>query len=208
MMIAKILIAANLGSRIARISQIISENGLKKEHPDVLYFEDGVKLGVLEIKKIREYLSLKPYNAPGRAIIIESAQILTRDAQNALLKTLEEPPAKAIILLGADSENNFLATVLSRCEIIYLDSEENESKGLAIIKELFDKSIDERLQFIEKLEDKEIFLKSLAVYFKNQLASREGLRFSKKIIEAEKWQKSNVNLRAILEYLMLELPER
>jgi DNA polymerase-3 subunit delta' len=212
-MIAKILISTNLPEREGEINKILLTNSLKKDHPDVLYFEDEEKLGVESAKKIREHLSLKPYQAKGRAVILESAHNLTHEAQNSLLKTLEEPPSETIILLGAKSESNFLPTILSRCEVIRL-SETQKNRGKEKnkfeedIRALQSQSIEGRFQYIEKLEEKEEFLKALVSYFREELKNNpKNVTFTKMLLEAEEWESANINLRAILEYLMLNFPK-
>ena len=121
-MITRLLIHPNLETRVRGVEKILASLDLKKEHPDVLWIDDEQKLGVEATKKIRQHLSLKPYSATGRAVVVESAQNFTADAQNSLLKTLEEPPTEAVILLGADSEKNILPTVLSRINTVILGS--------------------------------------------------------------------------------------
>lgn len=85
-------------------------------HPDVIYVRGEKKtLGVEEIREqILETVDLKPYQYARKIYIIEKADTMTVQAQNALLKTLEEPPAYALFLLLAQREELFLPTILSR----------------------------------------------------------------------------------------------
>ncbi len=205
-MIAKILISPNLEQRREAILKILEENNLGKENPDVFYLPDEEKLGVSVTKKIREFLGFRPNKAKGKGVAIESAQNLTPDAQNSLLKTLEEPPEEAVLILGVEKESQLLPTVLSRCEVINLESKLHNSELVKYseeIEKLRSATIEERFEYIEKLEDKEGFLKALVSYYRSQLP--ENLEFSKKLLEAERWEGANVNIRAILEYLMLEM---
>jgi len=83
--------------------------------------EDGKAIGIETVREIEHFLSLK---VPGRqsdhsrAIIIENAHLLSHEAQNALLKTLEEPPAGTFIILTADNEKALLPTIRSRVQSI------------------------------------------------------------------------------------------
>lgn len=213
-MLAKILISS-LESRIIEAGSILTKHNLYKNHPDTLWFENDEKLGVEQVKSIRAHISLKPYSAKGRAIVLESAQNLTPEAQNALLKTLEEPPESAIIILGADSETTLLPTLLSRCQVIRIKNQESRVKLDKTFVEDIDKltglSIEQRFAFIEKLEDKEAFLQALINLYQIQLQSHTDsgiIEFTKQLLEAEKWAKANCNIRAILEYLMIEMPEK
>lgn len=209
-MIAKLLISSNLNTRIGEIEMVLGEINIKNPHPDLLYFVDEEKLGIEAAKRIREHFSLKPYQAKGRVVALESSQNLTLDAQNSLLKTIEELPEQALMLLGVDSELSILPTVVSRCQLHFL-SERTKSVlpgGFTEdIKGLLQENIEQRFEYIEKLEEKKEFLEALIVFFRNKLQEDQvDIKFVKKLMEAEKWQKANVNLRAILEYLMLEMP--
>ena len=72
------------------ISQIHPNN------PDLLLIEDE-KIGIKEIKSAINHLSTKPFGQTPKSIVISSADNISLDAQNALLKTLEEPPGEAVI---------------------------------------------------------------------------------------------------------------
>ena len=64
---------------------------------------------------MRADVQIKPYSAEHKIYIIPDAEKMTPAAQNALLKTLEEPPSYAVILLLADGTGSFLPTIMSRC---------------------------------------------------------------------------------------------
>ena len=63
---------------------------------------------------MKKYIYQKPFSNPYKLVIIENAQTLTIPAQNALLKILEEPPARAVIILESVSKEALLATIRSR----------------------------------------------------------------------------------------------
>lgn len=85
-------------------------------HPDVIYVRPEKKsIGVDEIREqVLETAGLKPYRFACKIYIIEHADTMTVQAQNALLKTLEEPPAYVRFLLLAERAEAFLPTILSR----------------------------------------------------------------------------------------------
>lgn len=92
-------------------------------HPDVLYSELDASTGALKIEVLRDVmrrLSLKPYDARYRIAIIGNFERARGQAQDAILKTLEEPPPYAVLILLANSMENTLATITSRCQTIYL----------------------------------------------------------------------------------------
>lgn len=89
-----------------------------KNDPDYHYLA-GDETGVNEIRAIIEELSKAAFEGGMRAIVISSAHAMTREAQNALLKTLEEPP-KGVIFLLCGNADGMLSTIISRCALIRL----------------------------------------------------------------------------------------
>ena len=202
-MIARLLISSSLEIIKTEVVKILAPNPIT--YPDVLYFSSESKLGISEARKIKEHFSLKPYSAKGRLVVLENASGLTPEAQNALLKTLEELPKEALLILGANSDSHFLPTVLSRCLVVKLQGTSDKAQGYeGDLERLETASIAERFEFIEKLKDKENFLKSLIEYFHQ----KRKMAYLKEILQAEEWAKQNVNIRAILEYLMLVMPNK
>lgn len=211
-MISKILVSPILSQRQEEFGKILKVKSLKKDHPDLLYFDSDQKLGVAEAKKIREFLSLKPYSSSSRAVVLESAHKLTIEAQNSLLKTLEEPPLNSLIILGVEKKTQLLPTIVSRCQIENLEStviNEKSKDYSKDIENLINSSFDQRFEYIEKLEEKEKFLESLVLYFKDKFSGdKTNLEYIKQLMNAQMWARENVSLRFILEYLMLEMPKK
>lgn len=95
----------------------------RMQHPDLLVGQADSLGGILKIDTVREIqhgLSFQPYEARWRIALLLRFEEANQNAENALLKTLEEPPEKAKIILTASDENSLLPTVLSRCECIRL----------------------------------------------------------------------------------------
>ncbi len=187
------------------VSHLASDSG----HPDLLYIRSGEKLGIAESRKIKEHFSLKPYSAKGRVVVLEDASVMTDEAQNALLKTLEELPKEALLILGADTDANLLPTVLSRCQIIRSENLQPSPPNAEFdqdIEKLLSAGMEERFGAIEKLKNKEEFLAALVAYFHQDVSKNRD--FLTKLLQAEEWAKQNVNIRAILEYLMLVMPHK
>ena len=91
-------------------------------HPDVIYFQPLKNGKTYTIEDVREQLletvDLKPFQYEKTIYIIEKADTLNIQSQNALLKTLEEPPAHAVFLLLAERAEAFLPTILSRVVVM------------------------------------------------------------------------------------------
>ena len=92
-------------------------------HPDIIKITHE-KPGSIGVDDIREQLigdvQIKPYSSPYKVYIVPDAEKMTVQAQNALLKTIEEPPAYAVILLLTTNASAFLPTILSRCVMLTL----------------------------------------------------------------------------------------
>jgi DNA polymerase-3 subunit delta' len=77
-------------------------------------------LRIDQIREMQKTLALAPYQAMYRIVLIQDFQRATAAASNALLKSLEEPPARAVLILTADAQESLLETIASRCEILRL----------------------------------------------------------------------------------------
>lgn len=91
---------------------------LSGNQPDIIYLqhEKPATISVDDIRKqINNDIGIKPYASPYKVYIIDEAEKMNQQAQNALLKTIEEPPSYAVILLLTTNADAFLPTILSRC---------------------------------------------------------------------------------------------
>ena len=85
-------------------------------HPDVLSFPEGKSLSVLDSKKIVEETTKKPMLADKKIIIINDIDNSSAEAQNKLLKIIEEPPKNVVFIATATNMDNVLATIKSRMQ--------------------------------------------------------------------------------------------
>ncbi len=86
-------------------------------HPDIHYLEpSGALIRIDRIRELCDLLSMKPYEAKIRAAIISRSQAMNPEAANALLKMLEEPPDRTVLILTADQKSDLLPTIVSRCQ--------------------------------------------------------------------------------------------
>ena len=93
--------------------QVLSGN-----HPDLIYVthEKPASIGVDDIREqINDTIMVRPYSSYYKIYIVDEAEKMTVQAQNALLKTIEEPPSYAVIILITTNQEAFLPTILSRC---------------------------------------------------------------------------------------------
>ena len=88
-------------------------------HPDFMCLEpDGSSIKIEQIRFLQKKIQEKPIRSKQKVYIINQADTMTIEAQNCLLKTLEEPPEFATIILIGSQENAFLPTIKSRCMIL------------------------------------------------------------------------------------------
>ena len=108
-------------------------------NPDlVTVAPDGASVKVDQIRALRDKALLSPMGGAGRVMLIESADLMTVQAQNALLKLLEEPPPELTFLLTAAQRDALLPTILSRVTVYSLeDAAKGPSEALA--KELLER---------------------------------------------------------------------
>ena len=94
------------------------KRAIGKNHPDIIMVKHE-KPNTISIDEIREQVvndvGIKPYSSPHKIYIIPDAEIMTPQAQNALLKTIEEPPEYAVIMLLTSNIDGLLPTIRSRC---------------------------------------------------------------------------------------------
>ena len=100
----------------------VSRQVMARSHPDLMVIErigdDGKVRKVIPVddaRKLGEFFSKSPASAPHRVAIVDAADDLNPNAANALLKTLEEPPPKGVLLMVSHSPGRLLPTIRSRC---------------------------------------------------------------------------------------------
>lgn len=86
-------------------------------HPDFVFIDsdDGKSIKIGQIRLMQEQISEKPIVSDRKVYVINNSDLMTVEAQNCLLKTLEEPPEYATIILVLANENKLLNTIKSRC---------------------------------------------------------------------------------------------
>ena len=97
-------------------------------HPDIKYItHDKTSISVNDIREqLNNHISIKPYSSEYKIYIIPDANKMTEQAQNALLKTIEEPPVYAIIILLTENCDSLLPTIRSRCVTLTMNPVEKD----------------------------------------------------------------------------------
>jgi DNA polymerase III delta prime subunit len=183
-MVSFIVIAKEREKRDSYIQDYADQHAINSF--DITHIEKEVdaksttkSIGIETIKLMQKNLYFKPIKSVDKLVVLGDAQLLTPEAQNALLKVLEEPPAHTYIILGTDTKEALLPTILSRCQIIELKtegkkiSEKTRDELTLFIASLPELTIGGRLKQAEQLaKDKEKainWIESLILILREQL---------------------------------------
>lgn len=115
------------------------KQAMSNNHPDIIRVthEKPGSIGVDDIRsQINGDIAIKPYSSPHKIYIMNEAEKMTPGAQNALLKTLEEPPEYAIIILLTTNVNSLLQTILSRCVVLNMKPVADEQVKKYLMEEM------------------------------------------------------------------------
>ena len=103
------------------LGKLILNGDLNREYVDIInYRPSKASFGVDDVREIIDEVNKKPFEGDKKVIIIHQGNKLTIQAQNALLKTIEEPPTEVYIIILCESLELILDTIKSRCEIYKL----------------------------------------------------------------------------------------
>lgn len=165
--------------------------------------ETSLSIGIDSIRKLQSQLVQKPLQSSHHTVIIDPAHKLTHIAQNALLKTLEDPATPAEIFLVTDNPSALLPTVISRCQVTFTKKEVSDFK---MAQELIGLSQIDRLKLLDSLElDRASFIDLLNQFEFLIHATPKFFYVFNTIHTAKKYALANVNLKLIFNYLALNL---
>ncbi len=89
---------------------------------DIYEMDAASNRGIDDVRELKEAVHTLPYESEKKVYIIDEVHMLTKEAFNALLKTLEEPPEHVVFILATTEEEKLLDTILSRCQVFRLNS--------------------------------------------------------------------------------------
>jgi DNA polymerase-3 subunit delta' len=111
-----------LGKKTVALEFVRMINGQKKDllksQPDLIMVEPQPSIQISQIREMRKALILRPFSAPFKTVIIDEAEKMTDEAQNCILKTLEEPKGQAVLFLISSSPERLFETVRSRTQCL------------------------------------------------------------------------------------------
>lgn len=185
---------------------------------------EGASIGIAEVRAFIKRLSLAPVEGTYSAGIIVNAETLTQEAQQALLKTLEEPPEHAYIFLGAANDLQLLSTIISRCIVLSGDihpqeiSDAEQTATRALFNEILSASPGKKIHLISSVgktkEEIETWINNAFLCLRSDLIATgtptektasvtKKARLIHRLFEAKKYLSGNVNPLLLLEHAVL-----
>lgn len=89
---------------------------------DIIEIDAASNRGIDEIRELRDAVRTSPFSSPYKVYIVDEAHMLTKEAANALLKTLEEPPSHVVFILATTDPEKLPTTIVSRCQKVVFHS--------------------------------------------------------------------------------------
>ncbi len=184
----------------------------------LLQLSDRPSLGIADIRNLEQRLHLSPTASRFTAAVIHDCHALTREAQQALLKLLEEPPAFAKIFLETDNAETLLPTVLSRCQTVSLGFAEKFTPDilaghLSALGELFQKSPAERMIAVEAetktredallWTEKSIAAVRTSLFTEKFFSRKSGAELLRKLARCRAQLSANVTTRLCIDHVVL-----
>ncbi|PIR42670.1 hypothetical protein CO058_00435 [candidate division WWE3 bacterium CG_4_9_14_0_2_um_filter_35_11] len=195
--------------------------------------EGGKKISIAQARELIKFASLRPLNSTQKVAIIKDAQLMTVEAQNSLLKLIEEPPEYLQIVLSVDNPKNLIDTVLSRCIITRIKNPQKSSTSFSSgdsfdeFIEVISMDIGERFDWFSssksKFKDRVFaveFLKNWQMFLRNMLldslgkngnsinlstkACQENLIYLMEVVE--KIRSNNANVSMGIESFLINFP--
>ncbi len=184
----------------------------RTNNPDIIFIEtEGNVIKINQIREMQLKVQEKPILAKKKVYIINDADKMTVEAQNCLLKTLEEPPEFVTIILIGINENDFLSTIKSRCMIIKFEQiKDEEMKQFLYENYKIENVTKEMLQIFQGSIAKAIELKDKRESYEkiNKLIENlEKVDLIETTNEAEVLYKSKEEIQKLLEYINVKLLE-
>lgn len=217
-MLHSILIAGGRSTQRLTKAQSLASNPLTP-NPDLVILTADPSVTIKQVRTLETFLSKKPYQSPLKTALIPQAENLTLPAQHALLKTLEEPPARSLIILLSTSAHRLLPTIISRCQVFDLTSQPRLNKtSLAGQQRLYQTitqaNFGQRLVLAAEHAKTKLsalrFCRRQLIFLRSVLITKPSLpsaKLTRQIIRTIIKLNANVNPRLAIENLFFSYPK-
>ncbi len=181
-------------------------------HPDVIYIEKDTK--VTKVETIRENIvremEIKPYQSDYKIIIVKAADSMSIQGQNAILKTIEEPPSYGIIILVCENLASLLPTIKSRCIVVRFNPVQKqqmrdylEHRGITgVQQEVFEKLSNGSIGVVNDILEDETYLevRKQSIHYLNRLEKAQIMELYEIVKEITD---DKGNIERLLEFWLL-----
>lgn len=188
---------------------------LDRNNPDLIIVEPDKSIGIEKIRQVKNFLAKKSWQSKSKLVVVLEAQSMTLEAQNAFLKTLEEPPKHSQIVLLCSNPDSLLPTIVSRCQIIKLAPSQKKEQDLNTVKQewqsILKLPLEKRLLLSDSYRDKprtRLWLKNFIFSLQSQLAktgSTQTKNQIKLLITALQMVENNVGSQKVVDWLMIKV---
>lgn len=198
-----VLIIGETKDIVSQLQLSLEQIGVHKAD-QILIEEDP--LSISTVRQTQRKIALSPFLSKNQAVIFFRADNASIEAQNALLKTLEEPSSSSILVLIAKNILNILPTITSRVEVYYYPVEKTEN--FPEVEMLFKGNLGDRLYWIRsqgnKIDDPDQFIDEAIIYTENNLSSSHNkINLLNRLYKAKRLIKNNVSLEFALESVII-----
>lgn len=175
---------------------------------DYLILEAGESIKMADAKRIKAFIQMTRFTSPIKPVFIADASVLTPEAANALLKTLEEPPEGSHLILATTRIDTLLPTIRSRCHVINLDKTEVAVGDIAVPR-LVRQDLASAFQMAKELAASDLALPAIFSHWSQQLAgeapTEENRRWQAIVLDYLGPAQTSVNRRLLLDNFCLEI---
>lgn len=182
------------------------------EHPDLLVIQETPSIGIETVRDLITWSHTKPFSLKQKVAIVLEASRMTPQAQNALLKTLEEPPEFLQIIMTGTSELGMLETVRSRCRVIRVQTEHEsntETEELFVWPTTISSAIDQAEKLAKDREETIGWCEKILLHERRLLEESQlngiVLKKVKHLVRAINQLKRNINTKLVLEHLFFRM---
>ncbi len=223
---AQLILNGSYESRKEKAKELLNKREIKPS-PDLHILKtskENSTIGIDNIRNLIKKLHYTPHQNKIKQALILEGQHMTEEAQNALLKTLEEPPGNCQIVITANHAHHIIPTIISRCKLIKLKKQKSNGESQKELKEeftiLLKSPYHQRLAWTEEhkttLKDRRSTRKILSTWIevlrelmlkKENQAHKIEPNITKGLDLLNLLEKTNVSPRLALETFLLTLPE-
>ena len=171
------------------VCALLTRKGFEN-NPDLKFIYPGMKedkfsIDIESVRDLKSFLYLKPYSSEYKLAVIDNAETISAAAANAMLKILEEPPKKSVLILISSKPRVLPKTILSRCETVVFPPKpeiqtDEMHEALTELRKVARQNMAERIKYAKKLHEKEeytalvnLWLRSLRFQFILSLSKDE-----------------------------------